>query len=426
MTPSGVITEFSAGITAAVPGVWDIVAGPDGNLWFTDSGGLSIGRVTTAGVFTRFNIPWAAAGDNMRGITAGPDGNLWFSELTGNRIGRMTLAGAFTQFPLPRAGAGPLSIVAGPDGGVWYTASSASRIGRVDTLTGQITEYRLPSAGSSPIGIVVGTNNAMWVANSASAVNKIAKLSIPGVSGPNVYSDMWWVGESENGWGMSIQQHGQVQFNAMFVYDSAGKPIWYVLPGGTWNGDFTIYSGSLYQPVSAPLNNYNPAQFMVGQPVGNISINFTSASTAQLQYVINGIAGQKSIQRQVFGRGSSPLTVGDMWWGSSTQDGWGISITQQQGILFGAWYTYGADGKATWYAMTDGTWTGNTYTGAFFSTLGSPWLGAAYNPGQLQLVPTGTISLNFSDANNASMTYTFTAGPFAGTTQTKPIVRLAF
>ncbi len=241
--------------------------------------------------------------------------------------------------------------------------------------------------------------------------------------GPLNYSDLWWAGPAENGWGMSIQQHGNVQLNALYVYDAAGKPIWYVLPGGAWNADFTTYSGPIYQPTSAPLNNYSAAQFKVGAIVGNISINFTGNSTATLQYVINGVSGQKSIQRQIFGRGTSPLAVGDMWWGGTAQDGWGVSITQQAGILFGAWYTYGIDGKATWYAMTDGSWTGNTYTGAFISTLSAPWVGVTYNPSQLQVVPAGTMTLNFSDANNATMTYAFTAGPFAGTTQTKPIVR---
>ena len=246
-------------------------------------------------------------------------------------------------------------------------------------------------------------------------------------AGPANYSDLWWAGTAENGWGMSIQQHGQIQLNAMYVYDNAGKPIWYVLPGGAWNSDFTTYSGPIYQPTSAPLNNYSAAQFKVGAPVGNISINFTGNSTATLQYVINGISGQKSIQRQIFGRGTSPIQVGDMWWGGTAQDGWGLSITQQAGILFGAWFTYGPDGKAAWYVMTEGTWSGNTYTGSFFSTTSSAWLGVPYDPIQLKIVPpdgkTGTLTLNFSDANNATMTYTFTAGPFAGTTQTKPIVR---
>lgn len=251
------------------------------------------------------------------------------------------------------------------------------------------------------------------------------RTTVAGAGAAN-YTDLWWVGATENGWGMSIQQHGQIQLNALFVYDNAGKPIWYVLPGGAWNNDFTTYSGAIYQPTSAPLNNYNAAQFKVGTSVGNISINFTSNSTATLQYVINGVSGQKSMQRQVFGRGTSPIQVGDIWWGGSAQDGWGINLTQQAGILFGAWYTYGLDGKATWYAITDGTWSGNTYSGTFISTLSSPWLGAVYNPSLLQAIPTGTLSLSFSDANNALMTYTFTAGPYAGTTQTKTIVRQPF
>src|SRR5438876_6556674 len=51
--PSGamaqVITEFSAGITAAAfP--YDITAGPDGNLWFTEYNGTRIGRITPLGV----------------------------------------------------------------------------------------------------------------------------------------------------------------------------------------------------------------------------------------------------------------------------------------------------------------------------------------------------------------------------------------
>lgn len=266
-------------------------------------------------------------------------------------------------------------------------------------------------------GLALDSTGALYLADSGNG--RIRKVSF---AAPN-YSDLWWAGAAENGWGMSIQQHGQIQLNVLFVYDIAGKPIWYVLPGGAWNPDFTTYSGAIYLPASAPLNNYDAAQFKVGAPVGNISINFTSNSTATLQYVINGISGQKIMQRQVFGRGDSPISVGEMWWGGKAQDGWGINITQQAGILFGAWYTYGADGKALWYVMSDGVWTGNTYKGAFFSTVSSPWLGAAYNPSQLQIVPAGTLTLNFSDVNNATMAYTFTSGPFAGTTQTKPIVR---
>ena len=262
--------------------------------------------------------------------------------------------------------------------------------------------------------------------NGATAVN--SPKNFAGTTGtvsptPLNYSDMWWVGDSENGWGMSIQQHNDKPFVALYVYDSAGKPTWYVLPAGTWNANFTTFTGALYQPISAPLNNYTPAQFVVGTSPGSATLNFTSSSTATMQYSINGVSGQKSLQRQAFGTGTSPLSVGDMWWAGMTQDGWGINLVQHAGIVFAVWYTYGPDGKPTWYVLPNGSWNGNTYSGPFYSTTGSAWLGATYNPNQLAVTPTGTMSFVFTDANNGMMNYTFTIGPFNGTTQSKAIVR---
>jgi hypothetical protein len=112
-----------------------------------------------------------------------------------------------------------------------------------------------------------------------------------------------------------------------------------------------------------------------------------------------------------------------MWWGGPTQDGWGINLVQQGGVVFGVWYTYGPAGKSTWYVFPGGNWSGTTYSGTMYSTSGSAWLGASYNPGQFVATATGTLSFNFAGANSANMTYSFSAGPFAGTTQTRPIVR---
>ena len=422
ITPQGVITEFTIPWTPATPR--GIASGSDGNLWFTDSGGLSVGRLTPQGAFTRFSMPWAS--ESVRNIAAGADGNLWFTELAGNRIGKITTAGAFSEFPLPRAGTGPLGITAGPDGAMWYSAINSNRVGRIDTSSGQITEYRMPSPGSSPIGIVNGPNNVMWIANTAISVNKIARLSIPGVSGALNYSDMWWAGAAENGWGMSIQQHGNTQFNAIYVYDNAGKPVWYVMPGGNWNADFTSYSGAIYQPTSAPLNSYSPAQFVAGAPVGNVTLNFSSDATATLQYTINGTFGQKSIQRQSFGSGTAPLLVSDMWWGDEAQNGWGVNLVQQAGVVFGVWFTYGTDGRGIWYVLPNGGWAGTTYSGTFYSTTGSAWLGANYNANLLVATAAGNMSFNFANASNATMNYAFTAAPFAGISQSKTLIRQNF
>ena len=50
----------------------------DGAVWFVEHDANKVGRITRTGVVTEFPIP--TAGSSPWNITAGPDGNLWFSE----------------------------------------------------------------------------------------------------------------------------------------------------------------------------------------------------------------------------------------------------------------------------------------------------------------------------------------------------------
>jgi len=190
-----------------------IVAGPDGNIWFIDSGHYKVGRLTPSGAISEFDLPanvggpvgitvgpdrnlwittaalgegrpdWilrmsldgkatafhAGVGDGVSGtspqrITTGPDGNLWFTEAFSNRIGRMTPAGALSEFPIPGPQSNPRAIVAGPDGNLWFTEASWSRpaIGRI-TRAGSLTEYRLDvPADVYPSEMVVGPDHNLW------------------------------------------------------------------------------------------------------------------------------------------------------------------------------------------------------------------------------------------------------------------------
>src|SRR5437667_299854 len=140
-----------------------IAAGPDGNLWFTETGANAIGRITPAGVITEFPIP--TANSSPWAITAGPDGNLWFTMPLGpgRGLGQITTSGVVTEFSCCHQP--PLAISAGPDGNLWFTESgylrrgmgghSAGWIGRM-TTTGVITEFPIPTVGSTPIGITAG------------------------------------------------------------------------------------------------------------------------------------------------------------------------------------------------------------------------------------------------------------------------------
>src|SRR5262249_54677988 len=66
-----------------------ITNGSDGKLWFGAANATlgQIGRMTTAGVVTFFTVP--TFNPSPYGITAGPDSNIWFTDTTGNHIGRL-------------------------------------------------------------------------------------------------------------------------------------------------------------------------------------------------------------------------------------------------------------------------------------------------------------------------------------------------
>jgi chitodextrinase len=244
-------------------------------------------------------------------------------------------------------------------------------------------------------------------------------------SGPvQDYQDMWWAGSAETGWGLTITQHGDALFLAWYIYDSDGHPLWVVMPNGQWNAAHTTYTGALYIPSGSWFGSYQVGRFAANAPVGSASIAFTSPSAGTLTYSVNGVSGNKSVSRMVFGRvDTAPITnYTDMWWGGQAENGWGVVLTQQYHNIFAAWYTYDLAGQTTWLVMPDGTWTSaNTYTGALYRTRSSPVIGAAYDASALVVTPAGTLTLTFGDANTATMTYTVD-----GLTQTKAITRIPF
>ena len=99
--------------------------------------------------------------------------------------------------------------------------------------------------------------------------------------------------------------------------------------------------------------------------------------------------------------------VTSLWWVPS-ESGWGLNLIHRSAsnIVFGTWYTYGADGKRTWFVMPTGSWSSsNTYTGTLYRTSG-PAFSAPYDPALVTTTAVGSGTLTFSDANNATWSYT--------------------
>ena len=96
-----------------------------------------------------------------------------------------------------------------------------------------------------------------------------------------------------------------------------------------------------------------------------------------------------------------------MWWAGAAENGWGLVLSQQYQTIFATWFTYDSAGQTTWFVMSNGTWTSsNTYTGTLYRARGAPVIGTAYNPAAFTLTQVGTLTLTFTDASHATMTYT--------------------
>jgi len=141
ISPSGKIVTYRIPTSHSDP--TEIVAGPDGNMWFIEKDGNRIGKITPSGNITEYLIPTAQS--YAESIAVGPDGNMWFTEGVGNNIGRITRSGNITESQLRdvffmggNVGMMPSGITAGPDGNMWFT--EIGRIGEIDLSIGTPTQ----------------------------------------------------------------------------------------------------------------------------------------------------------------------------------------------------------------------------------------------------------------------------------------------
>jgi streptogramin lyase len=250
ITPSGTITEFSAGLRAQSSPGW-IVAGPDGNLWFTDPDVRSepplpaIGRITPSGTITEFSAG-LSSGSRLHAspdsIVAGPDGNVWFTEWVRPAIGRITPSGTITEFSAGLNGS-PESIVVGPDGNLWFTEEGRlPAIGRI-TPSGTITEFsaclhtgRLGNA----LSITRGPDGNLWFTNNTRSIG--AGVGV-GLGPPSAIG--------------RITPSGKItEFSAGLQFFSRPLAIVAGPDGNLWFTDFDESAIGRISPSTAPANAF--------------------------------------------------------------------------------------------------------------------------------------------------------------------------
>jgi virginiamycin B lyase len=183
-----------------------ITLGPDGALWYADAFGPTLGRVSTAFGFTTF----ADTGYRPEGVVTGPDGGLWVVESTGSAVSRFTTGGAVTRFPVAPMTTAPNSAIAsGPDGRLWFTARKTLS---AMTVGGVRSSYALPDAsGGCPSLLATRAGERIWFVDycrdrvgSASTAGSVDWYAFPG-GGPGAIA----FGPDGNLW-IGLDRTGQI------------------------------------------------------------------------------------------------------------------------------------------------------------------------------------------------------------------------
>lgn len=374
------------------------------------------------------------------GVAVKPDGTkVYVTNSISNSVTEIDTGTYQSRGIFPPGAQKPQGIAVKPDGTEVYVVNQDSGTVSVINATDNTIASTITGLGSLPYNVAFSPSGSLaYVTNTYSGnvsildttqravVDTVAVGGAPYALGQfigpaNPYLGLWYK-PGEDGWGISITEHGSMMFVAIYTYDQSGQPTWYVMSSCPIAG--TSCTGDLYEVTGGtlPTAAWNGSNLKVNS-AGTGTLTFADADSGTFSFTINGVAGSKAISRQVFGAGSTTPSVyyTDLWWNAG-ESGWGVALTQQFDKIFATWYAYDAAGKATWYVASDCAVTNSGCQGVLYQTSGGTPLTSTWNAANYKTpTPVGTIGFTFTDAGTGTMTYNIN-----GETGSKPITRQPF
>jgi streptogramin lyase len=442
------ITEYPAPVIAAPNGAGplSITVGADGNLWFTESMGDSIGRIDPSGNTTTFLLPgpYPPGIYGPTWITSGPNGNLWFTDGTNNRIDSITPSGLFTTFGIPTVNAGPYGITTGGDGNVWFAEKTSSKIGKL-TPAGEFTEYPVVFY---PQSIVAGQDGNLWFTefgvtcgvDICSADNAtIGRMTPAGtltefpVPTANSFLGDIAAGADGNLWFTENQGSlvdGQPAGGKIGRITTAGAVSEYATPttASVPTGIALGTDGNLWFTESATNNigRITGAGAITEYPIPTANSGATGITAGP-----NGtIWFAETLANQIgtFSLASAPIKLDGYMsgnWFDPAQSGQGFQLefTDEGNTAVAIWFTFAPDGSGQNWIYAQGSYDNTTNSVTLPATLvtGTKFP-PNFNANDVTKTPWGTITFSFSDCNNGTASWNSTlAGYGSGTL---PIARL--
>lgn len=219
-----------------------------------------------------------------------------------------------------------------------------------------------------------------------------------------------WGNPAQPGWNVYFSQRGGVLFAIWYTYDAAGRAKWYVMPNGLLlsTGAKESCTGSLYE-ASGPA--FFGAEFdtrhVSVSAVGSMTLEFTDANTGSMTCnVADRTCTSPVVRHQMPAVPPRGADYTDHWWNPG-EAGWGLAISHRRDTMFLVWSVYDAAGRPVWFVASDCVVdsSGSSCSGTLRAMTG-PAAGVAFDPAQVRSSAAGTMRIDFSDADNGTLSYT--------------------
>jgi sugar lactone lactonase YvrE len=440
VTPAGVVTTLAGsgnpgyadgnGATAMFKFPSGLTVDSSGNVFVADTDNQVLRKISPAGDVTTIagsvigstdGLGTAASFYNPKDVAADLSGNIYVADRGNHTIRKgspQATAGCSYALSASSLAAG----ASGTAGNLTVTAAAGcgwTAISNVSWIA--ITSSTVGSGNGNIVYSIAANTGASSRSGTLTVAGQVFTVSQAG-SGQsgNPYMGLWW-NPAESGWGISVTQHNNILAAAIYTYEPGAQPVWYVIPNcplaisGRCTGDAYKVTGGTQPGV--PWDGTGKTVVKAGSG----SLSFSDASHGVFDFTLNGLSGSKTIERQLFASGTAAQAVDytDLWW-NAAESGWGVSLTQDAGMLFAAWFTYDAGGIPVWYVASSCPLTGGGCSGELYKVSGGNALTSPWAP-KLLVSRVGSVSFAFSDTGTAIMSYTLN-----GVAGSKAITRQPF
>lgn len=247
-TAGGAVEEFS--IPTAGADAFDIVAAPDGSVWFTERGPGSIGgvaRISAEGTITEFTVPPGNSSlHHPTAITIGPDCRPWFTDEGYAGLGRIATDGTITSVGPGLVGGTQAvysrlpGIATGQDGGLWLVGTRPMYGDFMNRLSTTGATWGLNTTFAGPDDIA-SDGDRVWITERGGG--SLARLSLDEPVTRIALPEGW-----------APRGITQGPDGAMWFVDWAGGRIGRVASGGGFS-EFALPSGSRPVRIAAGADN---------------------------------------------------------------------------------------------------------------------------------------------------------------------------